>query len=49
MIVVQGIRIDDMFIVKGVNIYPSQLQELLLCHNEIEPFTQIIIDKNDAL
>lgn len=42
-------RIDDMFIVKGVNIYPCQLQELLLCYNEIEPFFQIIIDKDDIV
>lgn len=42
-------RVDDMFIVKGVNIYPNQIQDILLNYKEIEPYLQIKIEQNDIV
>lgn len=39
-------RSDDMLIVNGVNVYPSQVESLLLDFEEVEPFYQIILDKD---
>lgn len=42
-------RSDDMLIIRGVNVFPSQIEHVLLQHDELaEPF-QIIIDKPGAL
>jgi len=42
-------RSDDMLIIRGVNVFPSQIEHILLQHDELaEPF-QIIIDKPGAL
>ncbi len=43
-------RVDDMIIVKGVNIFPAQVQEILLSYKEvIHPFFQLIVEPGDAL
>lgn len=42
-------RADDMLIIRGVNVFPSQIEHVLLQHNELaEPF-QIIINRRGAL
>jgi phenylacetate-CoA ligase len=41
-------RIDDMIIVEGVNIFPSQVEEVLLKVEGVEPHYRIIIDRIDA-
>lgn len=38
-------RTDDMMIVRGVNVFPSQVEQVLLGFKEIEPYYQIIIDR----
>ena len=38
-------RTDDMLIVRGVNVFPSQIERVLLEFSELEPHYQIIIDR----
>ena len=42
-------RTDDMLIVKGVNIFPSQIREIICAVSEGEPPYQIIIERKEAL
>lgn len=39
---VQG-RSDDMLVIRGVNVYPSQIEEVIMRVKEIEPFYEIIV------
>ena len=45
---IQG-RTDDMFIINGVNVWPSAVEEVLLKEPLIAPYYQIVIDRQDAL
>jgi phenylacetate-CoA ligase len=45
---IQG-RTDDMFIINGVNIWPSAVEEVLLREPLIAPYYQIVIERQDAL
>ena len=38
-------RTDDMIIVRGVNIFPSQIESVLLQAGEVEPQYEIIVDR----
>jgi phenylacetate-CoA ligase len=38
-------RTDDMIIVRGVNVFPSQIESVLLQAGEIEPQYEIIVDR----
>lgn len=38
-------RTDDMLIVRGVNVFPSQIERVLLEFGELEPHYQIIVDR----
>lgn len=38
-------RTDDMLIVRGVNVFPSQVEAALLKGGEVEPHYQIIVDR----
>jgi phenylacetate-CoA ligase len=38
-------RTDDMLIVRGVNVFPSQIETALLQVDEVEPHYQIIVDR----
>lgn len=42
-------RSDDMKIVNGVNIFPSQFESILLQFEELEPFYTIILTKKERL
>lgn len=42
-------RSDDMMIIRGVNIYPSQIEAVLMDMECTEPHYQIILDRRDAL
>ena len=44
-----GGRSDDMIIVDGINIFPSQIEEVLLQIKEIEPHYQIILTREDGV
>jgi phenylacetate-CoA ligase len=39
-------RYDDMLILHGVNVYPSEIEATLLGFEEIAPFYQIVLDWN---
>ena len=38
-------RSDDMFIIRGVNVFPSQLETVLLNTAKVEPHYQLIVDR----
>lgn len=42
-------RTDDMLIVRGVNVFPSQIEEVLLRFEEVEPVYLIVVDRQGAL
>lgn len=42
-------RTDDMMIVRGVNVFPSQIEELILKHRELAPHYQCVLAKEGPL
>ena len=42
-------RTDDMIIVEGINVFPSQIEEVLLDVEGVEPHYQIILDREEGL
>ncbi len=42
-------RTDDMLIIRGVNIFPSQIESLLMETEGVEPHYQLIVDRIDNL
>jgi len=42
-------RTDDMLIVRGVNIFPSQVEQVLIKMEGVEPHYQIIVEKRGSL
>jgi phenylacetate-CoA ligase len=42
-------RSDDMLIIGGVNVFPSQIESALFASKEIEPHYQIIVDRVNNL
>jgi phenylacetate-CoA ligase len=42
-------RTDDMLIIRGVNVFPSQIEEVLLRFEKIEPHYQLIVDRKGHL
>ncbi len=42
-------RSDDMLIIRGVNVFPSQIEAVLMENENTEPHYQIIIDRTGAL
>jgi phenylacetate-CoA ligase len=42
-------RSDDMLIVRGVNVFPSQIEEVLLEVEGVAPHYQIIVDRKDNI
>jgi phenylacetate-CoA ligase len=41
-------RTDDMFIISGVNIFPSHVESVLFQIEGVEPFYQIVLDRSPA-
>jgi phenylacetate-CoA ligase len=41
-------RTDDMLIIKGVNVYPSQLEAALLTVVDLAPHYQLVVDRREA-
>src|SRR5215813_4985956 len=41
-------RTDDMIIVRGVNVFPSQIETVLLDIGGVEPYYQLIVDRSSA-
>ena len=42
-------RTDDMLIIRGVNVFPSQIESVLLEFAEVEPHYMIYVDRNNNL
>ncbi len=42
-------RSDDMLIIKGVNVFPSQIEEVLVAIEGCEPHYQLVVDRHGAL
>lgn len=41
-------RTDDMLIIRGVNVFPSQIEEILIQMEETQPHYQILIDRGKS-
>jgi phenylacetate-CoA ligase len=42
-------RTDDMLIIRGVNVFPSQIETALMNIEEVEPHYQLIVDRVGSL
>jgi phenylacetate-CoA ligase len=42
-------RTDDMLIIRGVNVFPSQVEDILVRIEGVEPHYQIIVDKDGVM
>jgi phenylacetate-CoA ligase len=42
-------RTDDMLIIKGVNVFPSQIEDVLLAIEGCEPHYQLVVDRQGSL
>ncbi|MBW2406527.1 MAG: phenylacetate--CoA ligase [Deltaproteobacteria bacterium] len=42
-------RTDDMLIIRGVNVFPSQIESVLMEMEDVEPHYQLIVDREDKL
>lgn len=42
-------RTDDMLIIRGVNVFPSQIESVLVKIDQVEPHYQLIVDREDKL
>ena len=42
-------RTDDMLIIRGVNVFPSEIERVLLTFQELAPYYQIIMERPGAL
>ena len=42
-------RSDDMLIIRGVNVFPSQIESVLMGFEGIEPHYQIVVDRKGSL
>ncbi len=42
-------RTDDMLIIKGVNVFPSQIEEVLVAMEGCEPHYQLVVEKQGAM
>jgi phenylacetate-CoA ligase len=42
-------RSDDMLIIRGVNVFPSQIESVLMEMEHVEPHYQLLVDREDNL
>jgi phenylacetate-CoA ligase len=42
-------RLDDMLIIRGVNLYPSEVERVLLAVRDVAPYYQLLIDRPGTL
>ncbi|WCF09265.1 AMP-binding protein [Paenibacillus thiaminolyticus] len=42
-------RVDDMLIIRGVNVYPTELEAVLLNYSQLAPHYQVVIERDNAL
>ena len=41
-------RVDDMMVVRGVNVYPSEVEAVLLAHPGVAPHYLVVVDRRSA-
>jgi phenylacetate-coenzyme A ligase PaaK-like adenylate-forming protein len=41
-------RVDDMLVVRGVNVYPSEIEAVLLAHPGVAPHYLVVVDRRTA-
>ena len=41
-------RTDDMLVIRGVNVFPSQIEHVLMHIEETEPHYQIVVDRGSS-
>lgn len=42
-------RTDDMLIIRGVNVFPSQIESVLMKNDSVQPHYQLVVDRKDNL
>lgn len=42
-------RCDDMLIIRGVNVFPSQVESVLMQFSQVAPFYQLVVDRKNNL
>ena len=42
-------RSDDMLIIRGVNVFPTQIEEIVLKHGQLSGQYQLVVTRNDSL
>ena len=42
-------RADDMLIIRGVNVFPSQVESVILTIKEAAPYYQLVVDRKNNL
>lgn len=42
-------RVDDMLIIRGVNVFPTEIESVLLTFNQLTPHYQVVIERDGAL
>ena len=42
-------RTDDMLIIRGVNVFPSQIESVIMETEDIQPHYQLVVDRQDNL
>ncbi|MBW1645496.1 MAG: phenylacetate--CoA ligase [Deltaproteobacteria bacterium] len=42
-------RNDDMLIIRGVNVFPSQIESVLLMNSELEPHYQLVVERQGTM
>ena len=42
-------RADDMLIIRGVNVFPSQIESVILTIKEVAPYYQLVVDRKNNL
>jgi phenylacetate-CoA ligase len=42
-------RTDDMLIIRGVNVFPSQVEEVLLRYEGVEPHYQLLVERRERM
>jgi phenylacetate-coenzyme A ligase PaaK-like adenylate-forming protein len=42
-------RVDDMLVIRGVNVYPSEVERVLLGFDQVAPHYQLVVDRRQAM
>ncbi len=42
-------RLDDMLIIRGVNVFPSEIESIVFSHKDLSPYYQVFIEREGTL